>query len=667
MTSKTNLNPYSVIPQKLRALPNWVVWRMEKRNGSKTKIPYDAKNGRDARSNDPSTWTDFAQAVQMAETGKYSGIGFQLLGTPFVGFDFDGVVQDGHIDPYVQAILTLLPKPYIEITPSSTGVRAFVEYDKPLPPGKRKFDAKKKGVEKYGAEVYSGREKGRYLTLTGNKICGEDVPVVENVDLAYFLVSRFSDDRFKRMWMGDASDYENDDSRLDLALLGYLVRAFDGNTDKALQYFNASTPGHREKWLNRDDYVERTMLKAATRASSLPKDSEERKDLEFKKEIPPVEPSAYDYVVAPLPESGQFEGWFPLGSPSLIGGSSGSGKTTFMLDLCVRQVAGQDFYGHPTFQRPYLVLMLDRGKLSHERTMRRMNMMPGEIPIRFLKAVLDDDASQEIISQIEACETTPQLVFIEGMDMLVSDPNKMEIVSPFMREMQEIATHFHCAIVGSVGAPKSKPKDGYTAKRDTIFGSSVWSRMAETVVTVQFPQGDDTADQRSIAVLPRNAKAEKFETEFQHGRLSVVAPPPEEDEYVPTKKEREEKSALEQAVAFILRYLASGPKLKTEVINWAKETEGIGHNAIDKASAEMYRRGVLAKRQNGPKQAIWELVPVNATAESQKVTQFDQSKKGEVNLPFSKDESFQEDANSSTIEIESPEEEQVHENEEPIF
>lgn len=605
------------IPQKLRDEARWIVWRNEKKNGKYTKVPYDARTGGFAKSNDSSTWTTFEEAHNVAEDvlskQNYDGVGFMLHGSKFVGIDFDGVVDNGVPEPYVLNIISQLGSPYCEVTPSCTGLRVFVECPQ-LPPGNRKFSAKKKGVEKYGAEIYAGSEGGRYLTVTGEHYSGADIPVIQNLDIPYFLISRFADEHFRRLWMGDASEYENDDSRVDLALLGLLARAFAGDEAKMVRFFNASVPGHREKWVNREDYRQMTLSKA-TNSMALPEKEfkkfleRPRTSIEFHKAPEASEKeswTSFDYVVQALP--GQFDGWFPLGSPSLIGGSSGSGKTTFMLDLCVSQSIKTPFYSHGTFGRPYLVLMLDRGKESHDRTMRRLGFTTNQVPIRLLKAVVDGDASQEIINHIEQADPKPELVFIEGLDMLVSDPNAMEVVMPFMHEMQQIASHFHIALVGSVGAPKTKPKEGYAAKRDTIFGSAVWSRMSETIITIQYPGGDDTADQRVISILPRNAKAEMFETEFHEGRLVVLPPKPEEDEFAPTKKERQEMDVATRAEAFIFRFLQDGPKHQAAVIDAAKWEENIGHNALQAAAARMHKDGTLRQARGPRGQSIWSLL-----------------------------------------------------------
>jgi AAA domain len=587
------MSEYSAVPQQLKDLPNWVVWREEKRNGKKTKVPYDANTHDFAKTNDSTTWASFSRAAEVSQilnAHNYDGVGFMLKDSDLTGVDFDGVVDDGVPELYVLNLISQIGTPYCEVTPSGTGLRVFIKGNQ-LPPGNRKFSAKKKGVEKYGAEIYSGREGGRYLTISGDHYSGEGIPKIENIDIIYFLISKFADEHFRRLWMGDASEYENDDSRVDLALMGVFARAFNGDVPKMLRFFNASVPGHREKWIKRpDDYQKMTIAKATSGLSMSSKAwdkfvEQPRKIIEFHEfpeEKQKSEWTAFDYVIQAI--DGQFDGWFPLGSPSLVGGSSGSGKTTFMLDLCVAQAMGAPFYKHVTFKRPYLVLMLDRGADSHTRTMRRLGFKAEQVPIKFLKAAVDGEASQQIVDMIEQTTPPPQVIFIEGIDMLVSDPNSLDVVMPFMHEIQQIASHFHVAIIGSCGAPKTKPKEGYAAKRDTIFGSAVWSRMSETIVTIQYPAGDDTADKREITILPRNAKAEQFTTEFQDGRLVAVLPTAESEAH-PGGRPNE---PLQAAIQFLERELQAGPQPGKTLLRNAHDLENISRTTLYRAAKDLH-------------------------------------------------------------------------------
>ncbi len=75
--------------------------------------------------------------------------------------------------------------------------------------------------------------------------------------------------------------------------------------------------------------------------------------------------------------------------------------------------------------------------------------------------------------------------------MLVEDPSKPQVVSPFMGALQRIAEHYSLALILSVGAPKAKPHEQYALKRDQVYGSQVWARTACDVLVLSIT-GDGT-------------------------------------------------------------------------------------------------------------------------------------------------------------------------------
>ena len=232
--------------------PNWVIWN------SPSKIPYNPKSIRTgAKANDSSTWGTYEEAVAAAEKNGFSGIGFEFGGTDFVGIDFDNLVDNGEADPYVIEILEKLGNPYCEVSPSGTGLHAFVLCER-VPGEKRKFS----NGEHYGAEIYSGREKGRYFTITGQKFSGNGVPRIDDISIPYLLLSQIHDTKFKSLWLGDCSEYGHDQSRADLALAWMLAQLLDRNPALVERAFSASKPGQREKWRDRQDYRDRTLTKA---------------------------------------------------------------------------------------------------------------------------------------------------------------------------------------------------------------------------------------------------------------------------------------------------------------------------------------------------------------------------------------------------------------------
>jgi len=267
MNSQPTIAPdFAAVPQYLRDISNWVVYGAD-------KIPYDAKsngNRTPAKANAPATWTTFETAVAAVDIlsgNDYKGPGFELGGTDICGVDFDGCVHDGEPEPFVLAILNLIGG-YAEFSPSGRGLHTFFRCDG-LPKGQRKFSK-----NKYGTEIYHGSEPGRYLTVTGQRYGnGEGVPKIENIELVYFLVSQIHNDKLKKLWTGDISEYGEDQSRADLALLDILAHHLKNDAVNIEKYFSASVLGRRDKWTQREDYRRRTIAKAISGKEPTPEDT----------------------------------------------------------------------------------------------------------------------------------------------------------------------------------------------------------------------------------------------------------------------------------------------------------------------------------------------------------------------------------------------------------
>lgn len=235
--------------------------------------------------------------------------------------------------------------------------------------------------------------------------------------------------------------------------------------------------------------------------------------------LPRVPRKPREYVLNP---KFKYDGWFMRGLVHLVSGQSGSGKTTLMLDLLDKQTRGEDFLGHKTNKFSYLAIMADRGELANEETCDRMGIDPDTVPVEFLSVCTDDVAVQRIIEMIEK-RGVPQVVFIEGADGLVEEPNKSAIVAPFMSALGQVAKHYHIAIILSVGAQKQK-KDGYALTRDKVFGSQMWPRMSCTLIFMAAPD-DGTGDERAMTAQHRNAGTERFNLTFTDGSGRLVLAP----------------------------------------------------------------------------------------------------------------------------------------------
>src|SRR5829696_9522357 len=141
------------IPEELRQRPQWLVWKLEERDGKLTKVPYIAGGVGRAKSTDLMTWRTFEEAVLALETGRYNGIGFVFSsGDPFAGVDLDNCrdPETGELEEWAAKIVEAFGS-YAEASQSGTGVHIIV---------KGKAPNKKRGkVEAYSSE--------RYFAMTG--------------------------------------------------------------------------------------------------------------------------------------------------------------------------------------------------------------------------------------------------------------------------------------------------------------------------------------------------------------------------------------------------------------------------------------------------------------------------------------------------------------------
>ena len=81
------------IPGKLKTTCSFCVWKFEKRNGQKTKMPYNPATGERAKINDLRTFSDFKNTLVTYAMGGYDGIGI-AVGNGIGAFDIDHCIRE---------------------------------------------------------------------------------------------------------------------------------------------------------------------------------------------------------------------------------------------------------------------------------------------------------------------------------------------------------------------------------------------------------------------------------------------------------------------------------------------------------------------------------------------------------------------------------------------
>lgn len=323
-------NWYNNVPGQLIELPQWVVWRYEFREGEAkwTKPPFIAILNRrkgterpNARSNDRKTCRPFEDAVNAfmqdkdrTDGERIDGIGFALFpDDPFVGIDLDHCISaDGEIAPWAAEKIALLSPTYMEISPSGTGIRAFLIGELPR---KGKQDGRKRVGYGDGTGAMEAYRMGRYLTVMGNPIVdcrtverqqegllalvaeidarpaktarakkgtpsadlnGNGHPeaarpeVVDDDDVLIDQWRKATDSdgaMFRSLFdEGDLSKVKHDASSGDHVLAKIMAKRLGNNPVRIERLFNRSALAKREKWRTRADYRSLTIGNAITDA-----------------------------------------------------------------------------------------------------------------------------------------------------------------------------------------------------------------------------------------------------------------------------------------------------------------------------------------------------------------------------------------------------------------
>lgn len=228
-------NPYNFneIPTELKALPQWILWRKEKRNGKPTKVPYQV-TGEMAQANNRRTWSTFATAVKFYLEGDYDGIGFVFSRQDnYIGIDIDKCVVDGKTNTLATEVIDTLDS-YTEFSPSKNGIHIIIKGNLPqsvLGTGRKNT--------KHGLEIYS---YGRYFSFTGNRENSNDV--YERTDELAEVFEKYFDDSDIEGRV-NLAEFEKDEIKIsNEALWERMFRSKNGDEIRSL--FNGN--------LNNDDH-----------------------------------------------------------------------------------------------------------------------------------------------------------------------------------------------------------------------------------------------------------------------------------------------------------------------------------------------------------------------------------------------------------------------------
>ncbi|WP_426462635.1 phage/plasmid primase, P4 family [Staphylococcus equorum] len=299
------MTTYNNIPDELKQLKNWCVWKFQERNGKKTKIPFNAETGEFAKSNDKGTWSNYETAVNAEGV---DGIGF-FFEPPYLGIDIDDIDDDLHryqhgdkLDNIVNEFNEAF-KSYTEVSPSGNGLHIIV---KGKIPGSRR---RKGNIEMY--------DSGRFFTMTGKRI-GKYTDVTETservfktiydkylpdntvkyptqnnyqqnihnlseIDVINEIYKSKQSKLFDDLMRGTYEPYYNSHSEADMALANILAFWCAKDYTQMDSIFRQSNL-YRDKWDEKrknSTYGEQTLFKAINEANNIYTPKEEKEPLRY--------------------------------------------------------------------------------------------------------------------------------------------------------------------------------------------------------------------------------------------------------------------------------------------------------------------------------------------------------------------------------------------------
>ncbi|WP_052998421.1 phage/plasmid primase, P4 family [Staphylococcus aureus] len=258
------------IPQELKLVPNWVLWRAEwnEKQQNYGKVPYSI-NGYRASTTNKKTWCDFESvSIEYEVDEQYSGIGFVLSdGNNFVCLDIDNAIDEkGQINS--ELALKMMRLTYCEKSPSGTGLHCFFK-------GKLPDNRKKKRTD-LDIELY---DSARFMTVTGctigqNDICDnqevlntlideyfkENLPVNDVVreesntnmqlsdeDIINIMMKSKQKDKIKDLLQGTYESYFESSSEAVQSLLHYLA-FYTGKNKQQMERIFLNYNNLTDKW-----------------------------------------------------------------------------------------------------------------------------------------------------------------------------------------------------------------------------------------------------------------------------------------------------------------------------------------------------------------------------------------------------------------------------------
>lgn len=226
LATKNKIENLENIPQELKKMNHWIVWKGIKQNDGKvSKVPYDITGQYQKSFKEPYS---FQEAKESLKAGLVDGVGFALEGSGYTCLDFDG----DSLDDIPEQLRVYENHTYAEISPSGNGIHVWFKGDYVGEKNKKGKVIRKTNKDDYKIEWFFATG---YVTFTGNAL--NDLPISdEQMILEQLYNSTYSNSDIKKSSIpdveGNLQNRTDDDAVLDKALTNKQTRLLFNNETK---------------------------------------------------------------------------------------------------------------------------------------------------------------------------------------------------------------------------------------------------------------------------------------------------------------------------------------------------------------------------------------------------------------------------------------------------
>lgn len=182
----------------------------------------------------------------------------------------------------------------------------------------------------------------------------------------------------------------------------------------------------------------------------------------------------------------------------LLGGPSGAGKTTWLLQTLVERFQlGLPVLGYPTHPVPWVYVASDRSLEGVHGRLTDIGINPKGVNI--IPAWDKGLTFNQISAEIDA--SGAKLAVIESFGSFVETPGGPWQVKSFLQSTHRWIHPRDLTIIGVVESPKMKPHEKYEIARQRVSGVAAWGHFSETIFLLEFAEPKDaTSDKRILTV-----------------------------------------------------------------------------------------------------------------------------------------------------------------------